>query len=106
MNKQTVFFLSKCLEVGLKRVCICVSNPIVPESMTFIFGSEDSVFGLKRKGSTTHNYNGWPAIWAAVSLAGIGAGTGNSNQHQISPGAVYALDRGTYFRKNGKWVKI
>ncbi len=106
MNIQTKLFLDKCLKVGLKRVCICVSNKIIPESISFPFGPRDSVFGLKRKNAKTHDYNGWPAIWAAVEMANIGGGCGNSNQHQINKGAQYALDAGAYIRKNGKWVRL
>ncbi len=106
MTKQTEQFLAKCLELGLKRVCIGVANPIVPESMTFTFGPYNAVFGLKRKNAQTHDYNGWPAIWAVVNQLGIGGGCGNSNQHQVSPVAMAQLDLGAYVRQNGKWKRL
>lgn len=106
MNKLTKKFLNACDEVGLKRVVIGVAHPLVPESQTFVFGPQYSVFGLKRKGSQTHDFDGWPAIWAAVSRAGISGGAGNSNQHQIEPKFMAELEKGAYQRINGEWRKV
>lgn len=102
MNRLTYRFLMRCKKYGLKRVCIGVSHPIVPESVNFTFGPHNSVFGIKSpKGDS--NYDDWPAIWQVVRDLKIVSGCGNHNQHNAH---MEGLERGAYRLYNGVWRKV
>lgn len=96
MKPATERLLSECLKLGIRRIAICISDPTVPESTTFVFGASYSVFA---KGKI----NDWPAIWKAVENAGIRRGCGNTDQMQISN--PDELDHGCYFYRRGEWKK-
>jgi|ERR1035437_1314805 hypothetical protein len=104
MNRLTYRFLSKCKKYGLKRVCIYVSHPIVPESMDFCFGPQDSVFGIKSLIDNSNDQFGWPAIWTVAKEMEMNNGCGNGNQYQIGRGS--GLEAGAYRCWGGKWKKL
>lgn len=96
----TMAFLKKCGKHKLTRVAINVADKSVPESVSFPFGPQGSVFA---QGQTK---DGWPAIWRATEEAGISGGCGNHNQHSITHEAQAKLIDGVYELKDGKWRKV
>lgn len=103
MNKATYNLLRKCQKYGLKRVCVGVAHPLVPESMTFPWNPDGSVFGIDTPKGLSKDDDGWPAIWRVVEDLGISWGAGNSNQHQAR---MDGLQLGAYLYRNKKWKKI
>lgn len=88
-------FLADMKKAGYTRVAIRCSTPKIPDSVTFIFGPQSSVFGWPYV-----NDGHWPAIWEVVKKNGIGCGCGNSHQYQINDN----LPIGYWELVKGKWV--
>jgi hypothetical protein len=95
-------FLDACREEGLKKIAIGVSHDSIPESVSFPFGPDNSVFS-NRKNS---KLSGSPAIWEVVRKLGISGGCGNGDQHQLTIEGKARLIDGVYHLKDGSWKKV
>lgn len=90
-------FLAACTECQITRVAVEVAHPWVPSSIDFTFGVKGSAFA-------NNEIDGWPAIWMACEMAGVGFGCGNHNQHQLRNG--HGIEPGMYYRRKGCWCRV
>lgn len=90
-------FLETCRKEGLKKIAIGVSHKSLPQSVSFPFGPDGSVFS----DSKTSKFDR-PAIWEVVGQLGISGGCGNGDQHQLTREGQAQLIDGAYHLKNGK----
>ena len=93
----TMTFLEACEKHGISVVSVQTRTDLIPETKTFPFGVKGSVF------SDDVRVGGLPAIWQAVSDAGLKSGCGNGNQMQID---CAKLVDGVYELKDGKWRRV
>lgn len=100
-RKYTSDFLAVCKELGIKTVAIQTRSELVKASKGFPFGVNGSVFASGRV-----NGDGWPIIWKAVEVFGIGGGCGNTDQHTITPEASAKFVDGVYTLKQGQWNRV
>ena len=103
---KTSLFLDECKKGGITKVAIGKKHHSVPASISFSFSSYGSVFQYipkKNKDKKEVYSNGWPPIWTACNKAGISAGCGNADQHQVYD--ISVID-GIYHLKNGEWHKV
>ena len=91
-------FLAVCLEYGIDLVSIGTKTDRIPESVSFPFGVESSVFAEKREGD-------WPAIWRVAEKSGVYGGCGNHNQAQLNQTGQAMLINGVYEYKDGQWYR-
>jgi hypothetical protein len=98
-HKFTQKFLNECGKAGYTRISIGKKHPSIPQTTTWPFGYNGSVFAWPEDVREI----GWPSIWRIVDRLKINGGCGNSHQHQIDTSKL--LD-GVYHLKNGNWIKV
>lgn len=91
-------FLDVCTEYGVDLVSIGERTDRIPESVSFPFGAEGSVFAEKRDGNL-------PAIWRVAEKSGVYGGCGNHNQAQLNRTGQAMLINGVYEYKDGQWYR-
>lgn len=98
-SEKTAEVLAIANEVGVKTVGIGRRHASLGNA-DFPFGASGSIF--TPQGSRT---NDWPSAWHIAQEAGIGAGAGNSGQHQIKTDScidgVYRCIKGVWSRVEG-----
>lgn len=96
-SEKTAEVLAIANEVGVKTVGIGRKHASLGNA-DYPFGASGSIFTPK-----SHRTNGWPSAWHIAEQAGIGAGAGNSGQHQIKTDSC--ID-GVYRCVKGIWTRI
>lgn len=82
---------------GVDRIGINRCDKTVHETGNWPFAENGNLFAKGRQ-------NGWPVVWQVAEDAGISAGCGNGDQHQISMSA--RLIDGIYELRDGRWLRV
>lgn len=102
-NKQKLTkLLNLCAKHGYNGVAIGMKHESIPQSQTFPFGPQDSIFA-KPKGKSDPRIKKWPAIWEIARAVGLKMGCGNSHQCQIDK---LPCNPQVWQFKKGRWAKI
>lgn len=95
--EKTISVLEACEKVKADAVCLCVADPCVPISETFVFGASGSMFV---KGNMPESGGGWPKSWRVRDMAKLKSSCGNGEQAQIDPSEIVT---GAYVLVDGRW---
>lgn len=105
--ENTANVLQVCSDLGVDLVGIGKRTDDLKDSRGHPFGSSGSIFADGRSveyyqvNGVRKEREGWPIAWEIARKAGVGAGCGNSGQHQVRG---EFLD-GVYRCKDGVWAK-
>ena len=94
--------LDLCAQHGYDAVAIGMKHKVVPQSVSFVFGPQGSIFA-KPRGRCNARIGGWPAIWAITEQIGLKSSCGNNHQRQIENIHFHPQ---VWQLKKGKLVKI
>lgn len=101
-DREVIKLLDKA---GYVVIAVGVADPEVKETVGWPFSHDNSIFGepgKTPKGSDKScEIDRWPAIWRITEKLKIGAGAGNSHQHQLVSG--HGLTKSTYKKIDGEW---
>lgn len=93
--------LRLCQKHNYRRVSFGVAHKSIPQSVSFCFGPDGSIFAWPENKRT--QIGNWPAIWRIVEMAGLKSGCGNSHQTQVR---VEGAAPQVWHLIEGKWKRI